>query len=94
MLNRRNFLKVLGTAVVAPAVLLATKLKSKPKSGWYDFEPFPTKADREKYRCGIGKRSEYIYIYGDFYIVRNRRMAGFIITKDKNDQPNQKTKPR
>lgn len=86
MINRRNFLKVLGVTIVAPATLLATKPKSKPKPGWYDFKPFPTEADREKYRYGIGKRSEniYIYIYGDHYIMRNRRTAGFIITKDKS----------
>lgn len=45
MISRRSFLRVLGVAIVAPVTLLA----AKPKPGWYDFKPFPTKADREKY---------------------------------------------
>lgn len=56
-MNRRTFLKSLiiasGTTVVCPGELL----KCESKTGFYDFNPFGSEANRKKYRQNIIKKT-------------------------------------
>jgi hypothetical protein len=91
MISRRNFLKslgaVCGAAVVAPAALL----KAKPEPKWKQYARcFNAHNGKEAIDAMRGERSKYIYIYGNHYIMTNKRTTSFIVRK--NDETIQETK--
>jgi len=62
LINRRSFLKSIATACGAAVVCPGELLKSTQRvceAGWYDFNPFGSKAERKKYRQNIKWKNYY-----------------------------------